>query len=266
VTTAPVVSVAPAAGTAVGPAPHEEVPPAVGDVEVPAGGDGAPVVPLAPAPAVAALVDPPVHGWVMGGGATGAAGGGELVVVVVPAGGEAPAVGAVVGVVVVEGGVAGVVVVGGGVAGVTVVVVTGAGAADVGTEPPEVCPTSVAAGAVPVVAPDPAAAVVAVAAPTAAVAEAATHRVARSTEIALTVTARRCCPNPAVNPSVPECMLSSPIRYPSRTVRVTVCRCPAPSSAANRRTSVATPVPHRRRVGRRSLITLCGLVICDSVS
>jgi hypothetical protein len=265
VTTAPVVSVAPAAGTAVGAAPHEEVPPAAGDVEVAAGGDGAPVVPLAPAPAVAALVDPPVHGCVMGGGA-GADVGGELVVVGVPGGGEAPVVGAVVGVVVVGGGVAGVVVVGGGVAGVTVVVVTGAGAADVDSEPAEVCPTSVAAGAVPVVAPDPAAALVAVAAPTAAVAEAATHRVTRSTETALTVTARRCCPISAVNPSVPECMLSSPIRYPSRTVRVTVCRCPAPSSAANRRTSVATPVPHRRRVGRRSLITLCGLVICDSVS
>jgi hypothetical protein len=77
-----VVTVAPAAGTAVVGVPHEGTPPPVGDAEVAAGGEEAP------------LVDPPVHGWVTGGivgiGATGADAGGGFVVVVVPAGGKAP--------------------------------------------------------------------------------------------------------------------------------------------------------------------------------
>jgi hypothetical protein len=80
-----VVTVAPAAGTAVVGVPHDGTPPPVGDAEVAAGGDDAPDAPL---------VDPPVHGWVTGGivgiGATGADAGGGFVVVVVPAGGKAP--------------------------------------------------------------------------------------------------------------------------------------------------------------------------------
>jgi hypothetical protein len=83
-----VVTVAPAAGTAVVGVPHEGTPPPVGDAEVAAGGEEAP------------LVDPPVHGWVTGGivgiGATGADAGGGFVVVVVPAGGKAPPVGGLV--------------------------------------------------------------------------------------------------------------------------------------------------------------------------
>jgi hypothetical protein len=243
-----VVSVAPAAGTAVVGVPHEGVPPAVGDAEVAVGGDDAPTAPLAPVPAVAPLVAPPVHGWVTGGVAGVGVGvgvgvadvGGGFVVVVVPAGGEAPAVGGLVFVDAGVGVVGGVVVAGGGAGGVVAVVgvVTGADAADV----------------------------VPVAAPTPAVADAATHRLATTTASALTVTASRCFPNPATIASVLKRMRWSPIRYLSRTVRVTVCRCPAPSSAAIRRTSVPTLMPFSRRVGRWSLITLCGLVICDSVS
>lgn len=265
-TTAPVVRAPPAAGTAVAGVPHEADPPAGADAELPVAGDDAPATPL---------VDPPVHGWVTGGvaGVGGAAVGGGFVVIVVPAGGEAPAVGGLVlvgaGAVVVVGVAADVVVAGGGAGGggvAVVVVVTGAGAAEVVTEPAVTCPTWVVAAAVPEVAPGAATAVVPVIPPTAAVADATRHRLASSTESALTVTARTCPANPVMIPWVLERVRWSLIRYLSRTVRVTVCRCPAPSSAANRRTSVATPIPDSRRVGRRSLITLCGLVICDSVS
>jgi hypothetical protein len=82
-------------------------------------------------------------------------------------------------------------------------VVTGAGATDVVIDPAEVCPTPVAAAAIPAVAPDPPAAVVPVAAPTAAVADATTHRLASSTGTARMVTARKCHPKVAMNPSEP---------------------------------------------------------------
>jgi hypothetical protein len=241
-----VVTVALAAGTAVVGVPHERPPPAGGGADVAVGGDDAPAAPLDAVPAPA---PPPEQGWVTGGvagagvgvgvGVVGAAVGSELVVVVVPAGdgGAAVAGGLVLVGVVGDVGVPGAGA-GGRVVAVVVVVVAGADAADI----------------------------VAVAAPTAAVADAATQRLARSTASALPVTATRCLPNRATIPCVLERMRLDPIRYPRRTVRVTVCRCPAPSSAANRRTNVPAVMPFSRRVGRRSLITLCGLVICDSVS
>ena len=74
---------------------------------------------------------------------------------------------------------------------VVVVVATGGGAADVVSEPVEVWPTAVTAVAIVAVAPDPAAALVPVALPTAAVADAATHRLASSADRPLTDTAGR---------------------------------------------------------------------------
>ncbi len=192
-TTAPVVIV-PAAGAAVVWVAHEGVPPTVGNAEVAAAGDDAPAPPLAAVPAVAPLADPPVHGWATGAATgvgvgvevTGADVGGGFGAVGVAPGAGAPAV--VVGVVgdpVVAGGGTGVEV------AAVVVVATDEGAADVVSEPVEVWPTAVTAAAIVAVAPDPAAALVPVAAPTAAVADAATHRLASSTDRALTVTAVR---------------------------------------------------------------------------
>jgi hypothetical protein len=182
VTTAPVVNVAPAVGTAVVGGPHDEAPPAVGDAEVAVGRD-APATLLAVAPTVAALVDPPVHGGTTGGvaGGGGAGAGGGFVVVGVPAGGGAPTPGGMV--TTGDGGAAVVdaVVVGGGAGGgvavvVVVVVVTGTDAAEL----------------------------VLVAAPTPAMADAATHRLASNTQRALTVTASSRSPNPATISSVRE--------------------------------------------------------------
>jgi hypothetical protein len=213
VTTAPAVSVAPAAGTVVVGVPHEGVPPPVGDAEVAGEGDDAPAAPLATVPVVAPLVDPPGHGCVTGGVAGGGVGGadvgGGLVVIVVPAGGEAPAVGRLVPVDAGVGVVGGVVVGVGGAAGggvVVVVVVAGAAASDVVTNPAEACPTPDAGAAVPAVVPAPAGAIVPVAAPTPAVADAARHRLASSTERAPTVAASRCCPKRTIVPSVPQRM------------------------------------------------------------
>lgn len=251
-TTTPVDTVAPAGGTAVVGVAHEGSPLPVGDAGVPAAGDDAPDAPL---------VDPPVHGWVRGGvvgiGATGVGAEGGVVVV----GGKAPpvggvvlagvgdgvaagagaGVGATVGGGVVVGVVGDVVVAGDGAGaggGAAVVVATGAGAADVAP----------------------------MAAPVSARAAAARHRLASSTAAALTVTASRRLPARAGIPSALERRRWGAMRYLSLTVRVTVWRCPAPSLAANRRTSVTTFMPVSRRVGRRRLITLCGWAICDSVS
>ena len=56
------------------------------------------------------------------------------------------------------------------------------------------------------------------------------------------------------------------MRYLSRTVRVIVRWCSAPSTAANRMTSVTAVVPCSRRVGMCMTIRLCGWEISDSVS
>ena len=187
-TTAPVVIV-PAAGAAVVWVPHEGVPPTVGNAEVAAAGDDAPATPLAAVAAVAPLADPPPHGWVTGAATgvgvgvevTGAAvGGGFGAVGVAPGAGPAAVV------------VAGVpVVAGDGTGGGVVVVATDDGAADVVSEPVEVWPTAVAAAAIVTVAPDPAAALALVGVPTAAVADAATHRPASSPDRPRTITATR---------------------------------------------------------------------------
>ncbi|MGA9856774.1 MAG: hypothetical protein WBQ18_02865, partial [Solirubrobacteraceae bacterium] len=100
-TTAPVLTVAPAGWTAGAGVPHEGVAPAVGGAEVAAAGTDAPAGALTTTnPPVAPLVDTPVHGGVTGGTAgVGAAGtdvAGGFGVPAVPAGGEAPAVGGVV--------------------------------------------------------------------------------------------------------------------------------------------------------------------------
>lgn len=214
--------------------------------------------------------DPFEHGWATGDaagvGVAGADAGAGLGVGVAPAADEAPAAGdefVVVGVVVATLGdvVAAGATAGGGVA----VGVADAGAADVTIEPAEVWGAPVAAAAGTVAAADPPAVVVVNPPPTSAEAEATTQRQASSTTRASTVTAHRRAPNPATVISVRGRIRSRFIRYPTGTVRVTVCRCPAPSSAANRRTSVLTLMPFSPRAGSRSLIRLCGWVICDSV-
>jgi hypothetical protein len=72
-----------------------------------------------------------------------------------------------------------------------VVVATDEGAADVVSEPVEVWPTAVTAAAIVAVGPDPAAALVPVGVPTAAVADAATLRPASSTDRPPTITATK---------------------------------------------------------------------------
>jgi hypothetical protein len=263
-TTAPVVTVVlVSAGPAAVKGPHEGVPLPDGDAGSAAGGDGAPAAPVAAAPAAGGLVEPLVHGWVTGGaagaGAAGAGVGSGLGVgVVVPAAGGALAAGWLVLVGVVAGSLGDGVVAGGRAGAGAVVGGTGAGAADVVTEPFDVCPVLVAAAAGTVAAPDAAVVVVVSPAPTPAEAEATTQRHASITETELTATANRRAPNPATVSAVLECTRSRLIRYPTRRVRVTVCRCPAPSSAANLRTRVPTLMPASARAGRWSLITLCG--------
>ena len=189
-TTAPVVIV-PAAGAAIVWVPHEGVPPTVGNAEVAAAGDGAPATPLAAVPAVAPVADPPAHGWVTGA-ATGVGVGVEVTGAAVGGGFGAVGVADGAGPAAVVVGVAGdPVVAGGGTGGGVVVVATDDGAADVVSEPVEVWPTAVAAAAIVTVAPDPAAALVPVGVPTAAVADAATHRPASSTDRPRTITATR---------------------------------------------------------------------------
>jgi hypothetical protein len=197
-TTAPVVTIAPAAGAAVVEVPHDGPPLTAGDAEL-AAADEAPVVPLTAVPAAAPPVDPPGQGGATGAatgvgvGITGADVGGELVgVVVTPADGAPAVVVAVVADPVVAGGTAG----GGGVAVGVVATGAGAGAGDGVGEPVEVWAAPDVA-VVNVVAPDPAGAVVLVAVPTAAVADAATQRQASSTDTPLRITPRTCFPNPS---------------------------------------------------------------------
>jgi hypothetical protein len=241
VTRAPAVSVEPAADAGAGAidASHDGAAAAADVVDVLAADDEAVADPLVAPP----TADPATHaaeqGWAVvgvvvaevGGGVVGAGVAGEVVGAV-----GATAGGAVLVTVVPVPAGAGVVV---GEDGVVAVVA--AEASDVDVDPA----ATVSAGAVAVdVVTDMSAALVPVVVPTAAIAEHARQRLASTTRTALNARA---------------------ISYLNLTVRVTVRRCPAPSSAAKRRISVPA-VLAPSRPPKRSLIRLCGCVICDSVS
>jgi hypothetical protein len=258
---APAVTLEAAADAGAGGAAHEgSVTNVEADVgagaEVDAGGDDAAAGALAAAPSA----EVPAHGAGAGGGA-GDVGGGVV--------GAGVAGGVVVGV---DPAAVGSVVTAGDAGLVeddeSVGVVPDPDAVDVVAESPaDVDPAAMVPVAVAVVAVavDPADAAVVAVAPVAAAVDTPTHRLASSAQMAAIVAART---EPDLARMLPRSgrRRSSTSTYLSLMVRVTVRRCPAPSLAANRRRSVTSLMPSRRRPGKRSLIMLCGRVICDSVS
>ncbi len=271
-TIAPAVTDEAAAGAGGAVASHEE-PTVPADGAVTGAADGDVAGALAAAPAATPATDDPAHDCagvgivaVVGGGGVAGAG-----VEVAGAGVEVAGAG-------VEVAGAGVEVAGAGVAGGLAVVVEpaiGGGLLLAGVVlPPDaggvtaVADESVAVvplASVGVVTDPFEAADVAVIVPTAAVADPANHTPASRTRTAVSRWTRRCPDRPVRLSRAGGRMRSSVIVYPNLTVRVTMCRWPAPSSAAKRRRSARALMPSSRSP-KRSLIRLCGWVICDSVS
>lgn len=220
------------------------------------------------APTAAPATDAPAHGWAavgvvvaeVGGGVVGARVAGGFVVM-------AP-------VVVGDGAGGGVAVTVGelGTPGAGVVVAGADGTAgEVPAPPLDVVPDPVVAWPVPVtdaapVAPRVDAAVVATLVPVAAVAKSAAHKLASSTRMTASIRVRRRHARPRGLRPIAGHIWSNTIGYPNLTVRVTVRRCPAPSSAAKRRMRVPALMPPSRWPRKLSLMRLRGWVICDSVS
>ena len=257
-TIAPAVTDEAAAGAGGAVASHEE-PTVPADGAVTGAADGDVAGALAAAPAATPTTDDPAHDCA-----------GVGIVAVVGGGGVAGAG--------VEDAGAGVELAGAGVAGGLAVVVepaTGGGLLLAGVVlPPDaggvtaVADESVAVvplASVGVVTDPFEAADVAVIVPTAAVADPANHTPASRTRTAVSRWTRRCPDRPVRLSRAGGRMRSSVIVYPNLTVRVTMCRWPAPSSAAKRRRSARALMPSSRSP-KRSLIRLCGWVICDSVS